>query len=60
MKGVLIQAGDKHSHVINTKDINSIPSMKQLVVAALVATATFQAVLSPLGGLRQADVLHFG
>ncbi|KAG4156325.1 hypothetical protein ERO13_D03G167150v2 [Gossypium hirsutum] len=55
MKDVLIEAGAKHSHVMNTNDINSIPSMKQLVVAALVATATFQAVLSPLGGLRQAD-----
>ncbi|MBA0644733.1 hypothetical protein Goklo_028855, partial [Gossypium klotzschianum] len=59
MTDVLIQAGAKDSHLMNTNDINSIPSMKQLVVAALVATATFQTVLSPLGGLRQADVLHF-
>ncbi|TYI91379.1 hypothetical protein E1A91_D03G188100v1 [Gossypium mustelinum] len=36
-------------------DISSETRDALLVVAALVATATFQAVLSPPGGLRQAD-----
>ncbi|MBA0825489.1 hypothetical protein Goarm_022068, partial [Gossypium armourianum] len=36
-------------------DISSETRDALLVVAALVATGTFQAVLSPPGGLRQAD-----